>query len=233
MPGLSTVYRQRILAQFFGQTRFAPPLASGAHAAIWIGLHLAPAGPLCTANSAGNGRKLVQLGDPTTGTTLDHIIKVLTAALVQWDDFAAAGGDDTPAVLTDWSAHTGDTGDGSSIPILRAPIGGYPYRACSVSAASNIFTSAASGLADGNAVEVFAEPGADPTLPTLGPAIQPDTRYWVVNGTGATFQLSNSPGGAVINVPADAGVRVARAKKISVNNHGTVRIQAGDLAFQA
>lgn len=231
MPGLSTTYRQRVLAHFLGQTRFAPVIASGAHAAVWIGLHFAPAGPLGTANGAGNGRKLVQLGDPTTGTTLDHIIKVLTTLDVVWADFIAAGGDDVPTVLTDWSAHTGDTGDGTSICILRAPIGGYPYRACSVSSISDSFVSAGSGLADGNAVEVFAEPGADPTLPGFG--LSPDTRYWVVNATGPTFQLSVSPGGPPVNITADGGLRVARAKKVSVNNHGTVRILAGDLAFQA
>lgn len=190
---------------------------------LWGQMHDGPAGPLGTAHVAFDARRISIAF--AAAATIGGIVQRVNSALAQWT-LVQTPTSDTPLDVTDvslWTAQNAGTCIG------RLPIGGFPYRACSVDATGDSFRSAGSGFGNGNFVEVMAEPGADPTL--AGTGLVSDTRYFVVNNVGGTFQLSAAVGGAPVDVAVDCNVRVARALHRVVSAGGTVRIPAGQLAL--
>lgn len=75
-------------------------------------------------------------------------------------------------------------------------------RTCTVVAATNVFTSANHGLANGSKVYLTAITGGD-GLSTFSP-------YFVVSRTTSTFKLSTTSGGAEVNVASDGSAIALR-----------------------
>lgn len=208
MPGFTPTYQATLLNQIpsplFGQMHDGPP------------------GPNGLAHVAFDTRRISIAF--AAAAAVGGIMQRLNSALVSWTNVLTPA-PDTPLEVTDltlWTAGSGGTCVG------RFPIGGFPYRACSMDGTTNKLTSSGVGLGNDNLCEAFAEPGADPALTGLG--LAPDTRYFVVGAVGSTFGLATAQGGAPIDI-ADGNIRLARALHRVVSQNGTVRIPAGQLAL--
>lgn len=73
-------------------------------------------------------------------------------------------------------------------------------------AATDVFTSVAHGLANGDAVRATSIPGAT-ALPS---PLAERTTYYVVGAAADTFQLSATPGGSAVNLTTDGAAMVQK-----------------------
>lgn len=91
----------------------------------------------------------------------------------------------------------------------------------SVLAATEVFTATGSAYADGTKVKLF--PGRNLTFPA---GATENSTYFVVNASGATFQLSTTLGGSAINITANGGgiIETDASQFVQANNNVTIGV---------
>lgn len=106
------------------------------------------------------------------------------------------------------------------------PAGGFSPMGANIDAGTDVFTSYAHGLANGQQVVVYDQMAAG--LPT---GFTEGTTYFVVNSTTDTFQLSATSGGAPITVTTSAEVVVQRVLPEVFAAQGQYQVAIGNLVL--
>lgn len=156
--------------------------------AAYASLHSSYSGTGASELSGGSyAREAVTWNSAAGGTK--------TSASVAGTYSIYAGG--TVAFIGLWSASSGGSFGG-----MGPNGGGSQYGFTSTAAAPVVFTAPFSAFTNGQTVVLFDSAGA-----TISPDFTVGTVYYVLNASGATFQLSATSGGAAVNsVTVGAGI---------------------------
>lgn len=140
---------------------------------------------------------------------------------ITWNN-AASGTKTTASIAGTYSIYAGGTvafvglwsaSSGGSFGGMGPNGGGSQYGFTSTAAAPVVFTAPFSSYTNGQTVVLFDSAGA-----TISPDFTVGTVYYVLNASGATFQLSATSGGSAVNsVTVGAGI----VQGITVESYGT------------